>query len=67
MCCLRYEDETYATLSARLPKVKARVRTPDGEGTVIEARILVQLVLVRLDATGESFAYPVESVERITA
>jgi hypothetical protein len=34
---------------------------------VIEARILVQLVLVRLDATGESFAYPVESVERITA
>jgi len=67
MCCLRYEDETYATLSKRLPKVKARVRTPDGDGTVIEARILVQLVLVRLDATGESFAYPVESVERITA
>lgn len=67
MCCLRYEDETYATLSKRLPKVKSRVRTPDGEGTVIEARILVQLVLVRLDSSGESFAYPVESVERITA
>lgn len=67
MCCLRYEDETYSTLSARLPKVKSRVRTPDGDGTVIEARILVQLVLVRLDSSGESFAYPVESVERITA
>ena len=67
MCCLRYEDETYATLSKRLPKVKSRVRTPDGEGTVLEARILVQLVLVRLDSSGESFAYPVESVERITA
>jgi cell fate regulator YaaT (PSP1 superfamily) len=67
MCCLRYEDETYSTLSKRLPKVKSRVRTPEGDGTVIEARILVQLVLVRLDATGESFAYPVESVERITA
>lgn len=65
MCCLRYEDETYESLSKRLPKVKSRVRTPDGPGTVIEARILVQLALVRLDAGGESFAYPVESLEPI--
>ncbi len=65
MCCLRYEDETYETLSKRMPKLKSRVETPDGPGTVIEARTLVQLVLVRLDARGQEFAYPIEDVKVI--
>ncbi len=63
MCCLRYEDETYETLSKRMPKVKSVVETPDGRGTVIEARILVQLVLVRLESNGHEFAYPIEDVK----
>lgn len=62
MCCLRYEDETYESLSKKVPKVKSRVRTSDGEGVVVEARILVQLVLVRLDGNKGEFAFPVEDV-----
>ncbi len=64
MCCLRYEDETYETLSRRMPKVKARVQTPDGVGTVLESRTLVQLALVRLDY-GQEHAYPVEDLQVI--
>ncbi len=62
MCCLRYEDETYESLAKRVPKVKSRVQTPDGPGVVIEARILVQLVLVKLDSNKGEFAFPVEDV-----
>jgi cell fate regulator YaaT (PSP1 superfamily) len=64
MCCLRYEDETYETLSKRMPKVNTRVRTPDGSGRVLESRTLVQLALVRLD-TGQEHAYPVEDLQVI--
>jgi cell fate regulator YaaT (PSP1 superfamily) len=49
MCCLRYEDQTYADLQARLPKKRTRVGTPDGDGIVIDSQILTQLVLVQLD------------------
>ena len=62
MCCLRYEDETYESLLAKLPKVKSRVTTPDGPGTVMETKTLVQLVLVRVDATGHEAAFAVEDI-----
>ena len=62
MCCLRYEDETYADLAKRLPKRKARVGTPDGDGTVIQTQILTQLVLVRFDDGRDDQAYPVEEI-----
>lgn len=61
MCCLRYEDETYEDLRKRLPHRKARVGTPDGDGTVIDSQILTQLVLVRLDS-GTDIAVPVENL-----
>lgn len=62
MCCLRYEDQTYDELRARLPKKKARVKTPDGWGTVLDTQILTQLVLVRMDSSGEDIAVPVENL-----
>jgi len=62
MCCLRYEDQTYEELRKRLPKNKSRVGTPDGPGTVIDSKILVQLVLVRLDHNGQDVAVPVEDL-----
>ncbi len=62
MCCLRYEDQTYAELAARLPKRGAIVGTSDGVGAVIETRTLVQLVLVRLHADGREMAVPVEDL-----
>ena len=62
MCCLRYEDQTYEELRKRLPKNKSRVGTPDGPGIVIDGKILVQLVLVRLDHNGQEVAVPVEDL-----
>ncbi|MCZ7631890.1 MAG: regulatory iron-sulfur-containing complex subunit RicT [Phycisphaerales bacterium] len=62
MCCLRYEDETYEDLKKRLPHRKSRVGTPEGDGIVIDAQILTQLVLVRLDADGRDIAVPVEEL-----
>jgi cell fate regulator YaaT (PSP1 superfamily) len=62
MCCLRYEDQTYEELRKRLPKNKSRVGTPDGPGIVIDSKILVQLVLVRLEHNGQDVAVPVEDL-----
>jgi cell fate regulator YaaT (PSP1 superfamily) len=66
MCCLRYEDATYEELRKRLPKNKTRVGTPEGPGIVVDSKILVQLVLVQLDAPdggfGREIAVPVEDL-----
>ena len=62
MCCLRYEDETYSELKAKLPHRKTRVGTPEGPGLVIDSKILVQLVLVKLEADGRQIAVPVEEL-----
>lgn len=61
MCCLRYEDKTYSELKKNLPNRKARVGTPHGDGIVLDAQILTQLVLVRLDDT-RTVAVPVEEL-----
>ena len=62
MCCLRYEDATYNDLRKRLPHRQKRVETPDGIGTVIDTQILTQLVLVALDSSPQSNAYPLEDI-----
>lgn len=61
MCCLRYEDQTYADLKKRLPHRKTRVGTPEGDGIVLQTQILTQLVLVLLD-DGREVAVPVEEL-----
>jgi cell fate regulator YaaT (PSP1 superfamily) len=66
MCCLRYEDETYDHLRARLPKKKTRVKTSDGWGLVLDTQILTQLVLVQLDSNYEQVAIPLEELELAT-
>lgn len=62
MCCLRYEDQTYKDLKAALPRRNARVGTAEGPGVVIDSKVLVQLVLVRLDFEGKEIAVPVEEL-----
>lgn len=53
MCCLRYEHESYAAEIALTPKKDARVTTPDGPGTVVEAAPLLGMVKVCLDHAPE--------------
>ena len=50
MCCLRYEHESYALEAALTPKKGARVTTPDGVGTVVDAAPLSGMVKVTLDS-----------------
>lgn len=63
-CCLRYEDETYTQLKRRLPRRNAVVRTPQGEGKVVDSQILTQLVVVEY-ADGNREAVGVEDIEVI--
>ncbi|MBQ4560995.1 MAG: stage 0 sporulation family protein [Clostridia bacterium] len=49
MCCLRYEHECYDEAIKRTPKVDSKVRTPDGDGVVIETNPLAGLIRVKLD------------------
>lgn len=62
MCCLRYEDESYRELAARLPHRKTRVGTSEGVGEVVDTQILTQLVLVRLEFDGREIAVAVEDL-----
>jgi cell fate regulator YaaT (PSP1 superfamily) len=62
MCCLRYEDQTYKELKTRLPHRNSRVGTSEGPGVVVDSKILVQLVLVRLDHDLKEIAVPVEEL-----
>lgn len=60
-CCLRYEQETYDDLDRRLPRMGTRVRTPHGEGTVVDRQILTQLVQIET-ADGQRIAVALEDV-----
>ncbi len=40
MCCLEYENNTYAEALELMPKINSLVTTPDGEGTVVYNDIL---------------------------
>jgi cell fate regulator YaaT (PSP1 superfamily) len=62
MCCLRYEDQTYKELKANLPARNKRVGTSEGPGVVVDSKILVQLVLVRLEHDNKEIAVPIEEL-----
>lgn len=47
MCCLRYEDEFYQEANRRMPKIKTRVETPDGEGVVTACDVMKEKVTIR--------------------
>jgi len=64
-CCLRYEDKAYSELKKRLPRKNARVKTAHGEGKVVDAQILTQLVLVDYE-NGTKTAVPVDELEVIS-
>lgn len=54
MCCLKYEQEAYEDLLARVPKVGAIVETPEGQGTVVEVNLLKEILKIKLDAGNDS-------------
>ncbi len=47
-CCLAFEQPIYQELLAQLPRLKARISTPRGQGKVVEVRPLQGTVVVEL-------------------
>ncbi len=47
MCCLAYEQKNYEYLNSVTPQPGSIVRTPDGEGTVLEANVIAGTLKVR--------------------
>lgn len=49
MCCLKYEQEVYTTLSKVTPRPDSLVETPEGKGIIIDASLLKGTCRVKLD------------------
>ena len=47
MCCLSFEQKSYEYLNSITPMVGSVVRTPDGEGTVVEVNVVSGTLKVR--------------------
>lgn len=54
MCCLKYEQESYEHLLRVTPKVGAIVKTPEGNGTVVENNLLTGMLKVTLERRPEA-------------
>ena len=53
MCCLKYEQDCYEELNKSTPGVGAFVKTPRGNGTVVQVALLSGRLKVRLDGPDE--------------
>lgn len=64
LCCLKYEDDVYAEVLDKMPKVGQRVSTPDGEGEAKSLDILheeVEVLFVKGEET-ERKTYPLSDI-----
>jgi len=64
-CCLVYEHEQYMEACQIMPRRRKRVRTPYGEGRVVDLLPLKGIVVVRVE--DRRLEVPVEDVELISA
>ena len=48
MCCLEYENEYYAEVFKKMPKVGGTVKSPDGEGVVVSNDMLKLITKVKI-------------------
>ncbi len=55
MCCLAYEDEYYASVCKKVPKLGATVTTPEGKGAVIATDMLKMTARVKIEKDGAVF------------
>ncbi|MBR7186051.1 MAG: stage 0 sporulation family protein [Clostridia bacterium] len=64
MCCLAYEDEYYAGVSKKMPKIGSSAGTPEGKGTVIATDMLKMTARLKIEKEGAVFYrdYPVSEL-----
>lgn len=65
MCCLAYENEIYAEISKKMPKINSEVKTKDGVGKVVYNNLLKQTVDVKFEK-GDSFEIVNYALDEIT-
>ncbi len=57
MCCLSYENDYYAEVSKKVPKVGSEVGSPDGRGTVVSVNMLKLDATVKIDDQNGGLIY----------
>ena len=57
MCCLSYENDYYADVSKKMPKVGSEVSTLEGKGLVASVNMLKLLVKVKFDDKNGGWIY----------
>lgn len=65
LCCLGYENEQYIELINLMPKLGSKVKTKDGEGTVVYNDLMKKLVSVKIFQDKENYNiidYPLEEL-----
>lgn len=65
MCCLEYENDYYAEVCKKMPKVGSTVTTPDGDGTVVSNDMLKLISKVKIPKEDGSEVYKDFPVDRL--
>ncbi|MGL4572997.1 MAG: PSP1 domain-containing protein [Clostridium sp.] len=67
MCCLNYEQSTYESIRKTLPRVGSIVKTPNGNGEVVQNNIVKECVKVKFKKKEEEILeiFKIEEVELI--
>lgn len=65
MCCLSFENEYYAEVCKKVPKIGSEATTPDGKGIVVNVNMLKMVVKVKIEQ-GESVTYKDFPLDKIS-
>ena len=66
MCCLEYENDYYAEVYGKMPKLGGKVGTPEGDGIVISNDMLKLITKVKISKPDGSEVYKDFPVDRLT-
>ncbi|MGN0807802.1 MAG: regulatory iron-sulfur-containing complex subunit RicT [Candidatus Coproplasma sp.] len=65
MCCLSYENDYYADVCKKVPKLGSEATTPDGKGMVVNVNMLKMIVKVKIEQ-GDSVTYKDFPLDKIS-
>ncbi len=65
MCCLSYENDYYAEVCKKVPKLGSEATTPDGKGMVVNVNMLKMVVKVKIEQ-GDSVSYRDYPLDKIS-
>ena len=65
MCCLSYENDYYASVYKKMPKLGATVKTPEGDGVVVSNDMLKLISKVKITKADGAEVYKDFPVDRL--